>query len=296
MSYVKKLGIINCFISLLLALASPVIAQAQTEILLDADTPLKDKEISAGSVKVKVNYKPFDFNQEQTSETDNLTYQIFHDGIPKVNASDVTILSGSVSLKDLDSNGVAEVIVSTYSGGAHCCTNLTIYTWKNNQFLQADIEGMNSGGGIFQDLNGDGKFEFLSSDDAFLYQFSAYASSFPPSRIYLLKEGKLENVTRKYPKELKTRAWEMYQAFLKGKQEEYEVNGILAGYVAQKILLGEYQQGWNFMLANYDRTSDWGLEIYQGDRQVGKYPDFPTALKAFLIQQGYLDKNGRPFP
>lgn len=27
---------------------------------------------------------------------------------------------------------------------------------------------------------------------------------------------------------------------------------------------------------------------------VDKYPDFPTALTAFLIQQGYLNKNGRP--
>ncbi len=48
------------------------------------------------------------------------------------------------------------------------------------------------------------------------------------------------------------------------------------------------------MLANYDRTSDWGLAIYQEDREIGKYPDFPTALRAFLIQQGYLDKNGKP--
>jgi len=72
------------------------------------------------------------------------------------------------------------------------------------------------------------------------------------------------------------------------------VNGILAGYVAQKALLGEYEEGWKFMLANYDRTSEWGLAIYQENREIGKYPNFPTALRAFLIQQGYLDKNGKP--
>ena len=104
--------------------------------------------------------------------------------------------------------------------------------------------------------------------------------------------GKFEDVTRSYTQHLKSHAWEMYQAFLQSKKEQYEVNGILAGYVAQKILLGEYEQGWKFMLANYDRTSDWGLTIYQEDREIGKYLDFPTALKAFLIQQGYLDKNG----
>ena len=73
-----------------------------------------------------------------------------------------------------------------------------------------------------------------------------------------------------------------------------EVNGILAGYVAQKILLGEYQQGWDFMLAHYDRQSDWGLEITAGDRAVGHYSDFPAALRAFLIEQGYLTRQGQP--
>ncbi len=99
-----------------------------------------------------------------------------------------------------------------------------------------------------------------------------------------------KNVTRQHFQELKSTAWRMYQAFVEAKKENYEVNGILAGYVAQKILLGEYEEGWKFMLANYDRTSDWGLEIYQGEEVVGKYLDFPTALRAFLIEKGYLDK------
>jgi hypothetical protein len=134
----------------------------------------------------------------------------------------------------------------------------------------------------------------VSVDNSFLYAFSSYASSFPPSQIYTFTNGKFEDVTRSYTQHLRSHAWEMYQAFLQSKKEQYEVNGILAGYVAQKILLGEYEQGWKFMLANYDRTSDWGLTIYQENREISRYPNFPTALKAFLIQQGYLDKNGQP--
>jgi hypothetical protein len=68
------------------------------------------------------------------------------------------------------------------------------------------------------------------------------------------------------------------------------VNGILAGYVAQKILLGEYEDGWKFMLANYDRSDDSGLDISRNNEVVGKYRDFPTALRAFLIEQGYLSR------
>ncbi|HEY9768656.1 MAG TPA: hypothetical protein V6C71_09175 [Coleofasciculaceae cyanobacterium] len=105
--------------------------------------------------------------------------------------------------------------------------------------------------------------------------------------------GKFIDVTRQHSQELRATAWQMYQAFLEAKKEGYEVNGILAGYVAEKIWLGEYEEGWKFMLANYDRTSDWGLEIYRGEKVAGRYPDFPTALRAFLIEEGYLSKNAR---
>lgn len=221
-------------------------------------------------------------------------YQILYNGVPQLTTSTLTQFTGGVFLKDLDGNGIAEVIVRIFSGGAHCCTNHTIYTRENNQFLKTETGFLDGIGGNFQDLNGDRKLEFITIDNSFFYAFSSYAGSFPPSRIYTFEDGKFENVTRRYTQHLKSRAWEMYQIFLQSKKEQYEVNGVLAGYVAQKALLGEYEQGWKFMLANYDRTSDLGLTIYQEEREIARYPNFPTALKAFLIQQGYLDRNGKP--
>ncbi|HEY9705501.1 MAG TPA: hypothetical protein V6C58_23890, partial [Allocoleopsis sp.] len=141
---------------------------------------------------------------------------------------------------------------------------------------------------------GDGKVEFYTVHNGFLYMFSSYAGSFPPSVIMRLDNGKLKDVTRQFPKQLKEHLKDMNESFLAAKKEGYEVNGILAGYVAQKILLGEYEEGWKFMLANYDRKSEWGLEIYKNDKVVGKHKDFPTALKAFLINLNYLDKKGNP--
>ncbi len=131
-------------------------------------------------------------------------------------------------------------------------------------------------------------------DNAFLYAFSSYAGSSPPSQIFSFQNGRFVNTTRQYPQYLRSTAWQMYQSLLRSNQNTGEVNGILAGYVAQKILLGEYQQGWDFMLAHYDRQSNWGLEITAGDRAVGQYSDFPAALRAFLIEQGYLTRQGQP--
>lgn len=283
----------NCLATLLssivLTIANPVLADTQLNI--DYDTPsFKNRQLISGTVRVLVSYD----KQENTDfETNNLHYQIFYNGVPQINSSDFTTTIGSVSLKDLDGNAKSEVIINTFSGGAHCCTALNIYTWDENKFIKLETGFMDGEGGTFQDLDENGKLEFITSDNSFLYKFSSYAASFPPSRIYAFRNGRFENVTRRYVKQLKSQAWEMYQAFLQAKKEKNDVNGILAGYVAQKALLGEYQQAWKFMLANYDRVSDWGLAMYKGDREVGKYPNFPTALRAFLIEQGYLDKNSR---
>lgn len=130
-------------------------------------------------------------------------------------------------------------------------------------------------------------------DNAFLYAFSSYAGSFLPSQIWALQDGQFVDVTRQYPAELRAIANQMREAVLTVQAATNEVNGILAGYVAPMILLGEYEQGWAFMLANYDRTSDWGLEIYKdGQVVVYRYPDFLAALEAFLTEQGYLPAGG----
>jgi hypothetical protein len=269
---------------------------AKTSLEIDGDAILKDKEIRSGLIKVIVSYQPNNLAQDTNEEPiENLSYKIFYNDVLYVEdkAFSMTAPAG-VDLQDLDNNGTDEVIVRTFSGGAHCCTSYYIYSWQKNKFYKADTGFLDGAGGVFEDINKDGKIEFITSDNSFLYLFSSYASSFPPTQIYNFQNGKFIDVTRRFPKLLKERLQEMYQTFLTVKKEGYERNGILAGYVAQKILLGEYESGWKFMLANYDPSSDWGLDIYQGENIVGKYPDFPTALKAFLITRGYLDKNGNP--
>jgi hypothetical protein len=265
---------------------------APTQFEINPDTPpAPTQTLTAGPIKVVVNQKKTD-NDRLSNYT--LNYQLFHSDVPKLSASATTWISGGVELKDLDRNAVSEVIVSTFSGGAHCCMSYTIYGWQQNKFVAAKLGPLDGGGGQFKDLDGNGTLEFVTADNAFFYAFAPYAGSFPPTRIYQYKAGRFVNATRQYPKTLKAHAWDMFTALQQHQNEDISLNGILAGYVAQKILLGEYQQGWNLMMARYDRKSDWGLAIYRGDKEIGKYPNFPTALKAFLMNQGYLDQRGNP--
>jgi len=129
----------------------------------------------------------------------------------------------------------------------------------------------------------------ISRDQSFYYAFSAYAFSFPPSQIFSLKEGKLVDTTRNYPRYLRAELQRMFAAIEELTRENGQINGVLAGYVAQKALLGEFAQGWQLMLARYDRSSDWGLVTYDQDgKEVSRYRDFPTALRAHLQRHGYL--------
>jgi hypothetical protein len=281
-----------CLLPLFLAIIPA--AFATTKLDFDDGQTLKDKVISSGKIKVQVSYQPIDISRQvdNNSEGKNVFYKIFYDHNFFQEGSDYNAFgSGYVELKDLDNNGTDEVIISTYSGGAHCCTSFVIYTWQQDKFVKAETGFLDGVGGSFEDLNQDKKYEFVTLDNAFLYAFSSYAGSFPPSKIYTFQQGKLEDVTRKYPQELRKTLTAMYQAFQTAKKEKTEVNGILAGYVAQKILLGEYEEAWQFLLANYDKNSDWGLDIYRQSTVIGKYPDFPTALRAFLVENGYLLAN-----
>jgi hypothetical protein len=260
------------------------------EIKYGAPIPAAQTLISE-PVKVVVDAKK---SGEQDWSEYTLNYEVFYNNTQKFKAQVGTWMMGSLELKDIDQDAIPEVIVSSYSGGAHCCTNFTIHGWLQGQSITTETGPLNSDGGEFKDLDGDGRQEFWTVDNSFLYAFDSYADSFAPTRIYQYKAGKLVNVTRKYPKVLRAHAARMYQTLRENQKEMRSTNGVLAGYVAQKILLGEYKQGWDLMLANYNRKSEWGLEIYKGDKVVGKSPDFPTALKAFLINTGYLDKNGKP--
>ncbi len=282
----------------LLAVGLPAVAQpeAQTSLQLDADMEaFEDQELSLGPVTVVASYRPIDF--EADIQEDNLQLDLYYQGQLQESVTETAHMFGSVDLEDLDSDGNPEVVLQAYTGGAHCCMAITTYTWQNDQFQPIVFDYLDAGGGIFEDLDDDGLTEFVTLDNAFFYTFSSYAGSYPPSVILTFQDGAYIDTTTQFRQRLGSTAWDMYQSVEERDDEGYEINGLLAGYVAQKIRLGQYREGWDFMLARYERDNDWGLQIYDNDGNVVKeYENFPSALEAFLQELGYLDTNGNPQP
>ena len=200
----------------------------------------------------------------------------------------------SLQIAELDqSNPYPEVVVSFFTGGAHCCSVTHVITSNEDgsDWSVVDAGEFDGGPMLAVDLDGNGAYEFETRDNAFLYAFACYACSQAPLQILALQDGKIVDVSEA------ARFKPAHAAWLKNmivSVPDQDVNGFLAGYVGQKIRLGEGREAWDLMLKYYDRNTDWGLEVCATERdEAGACPGetikltFPEALERMLKKNGY---------
>lgn len=195
-----------------------------------------------------------------------------------------------------------QIVFSSFSGGAHCCTVTRIVTRIAGQWRAIDGRTLDGDAGYSpEDIDGDGAFELVSIDNSFLYRFASYADSHAPTRIERLVGDRIVDVTRD-PR---------FQAYLRQdlyRQEHWAAlqpelwrrNGFLGGWLAAKALVGQFDEAWSRMTGLYERNSDWTMTICSVAEQDGKCPkglerdvDFPTALRHHLETTGYIPPLGR---
>ena len=87
-------------------------------------------------------------------------------------ASAINDLTGS----DLNADGYPDVIVETYSGGAHCCFGTQVFSLRPNGAALILQKPESNAGGYFEDLNADGISEFVTYEDSLAYQYCPYAA------------------------------------------------------------------------------------------------------------------------
>ena len=90
---------------------------------------------------------------------------------------------------DITGDGQPNLVISHWSGGAHCCYNYYIFSLGDEFKLMQKIETDHSDGS-FEDVDGDGSLEFLSTDCSFAYWNECYAKSPRPNIILKYKDKK----------------------------------------------------------------------------------------------------------
>ncbi len=259
-------------------------------------TAPKPQEISQGDVKAALSYTEAKGDDGEVTRTPIVT--VFANGkqVAKLEGEETFYADPPVAVQiaELDpSNKNPEVVVSFYSGGAHCCSDTSVVTSTADGSAWNTVDvGEFDGSPLFAtDLDGDGRYEFEIRDNAFLYTFGCYACSEAPLEILTVENGAVKTVTTE------PRFKPAHAAYLKAMIEnapDEDVNGFLAGYVGEKSLLGESKGAWQIMLKYYDKASDWGLETCDKplDDQ-GECPGqtikltFPEALERMLKENGY---------
>lgn len=200
-----------------------------------------------------------------------------------------------------------QVIFLTYSGGAHCCTQVQVLnrvegTWRTLDLKSWDGDGMafpaDHGGGAAPEL------KFI--DNRFLYAFASYAGSHAPPLLFRLDRGRAHDVSSQ------TAYQPVFLAYMAKTHDSCRQgeNAACAAYVAAAARAGRLNEAWAVMLESYDPRDDWPLPLACrtssdepcAESDMVTSPTYPEALQAFLGAAGYMtppyfepeDPQGRP--
>ncbi|MGE5362004.1 MAG: hypothetical protein ACM3NQ_23560 [Bacteroidales bacterium] len=153
----------------------------------------------------------------------------------------------SADCDDITADGIQELVVRTFSGGAHCCETLRVYALADTPRLLLSYEANNAGGVEVRDINGDGRRELILGDDSLAY-FDDLCYACSPSHLPLIAcytGTRFEDCTRQFPDLLRARR-EAYLARVGPATEAdavAQVKGAALGALAVSALLGEEEQG-----------------------------------------------------
>jgi hypothetical protein len=277
-------------LALLGLVPSPSFAQAQVSIGFDADRAMVGK----GAVEVTVTSSGDSLNDgmrlpfAEVSEGDRKVATMTDEN----GASENPI--ASVRIVELDStNETPEVVFNSFSGGAHCCAGIKVaLKGTSGSWRQIDIGSFDGSGDFVEDVDGDGRSEFVTVDNAFLYTFDSYVGSFAPLKMLAVDRGELKDVTREERFQSRHRSWleEQTKAAREGSAET--AAGFLVGRLAMRQLLGEGPAAMGefeaaakaAQVGPVDACPDLSLEC---EDSAKKPQPFIAVVKAFMEKNGY---------
>jgi hypothetical protein len=187
-----------------------------------------------------------------------------------------------------------QVIMTSYSGGLHCCTKITVLELVEGKWRKIQL-GLWDGDPLPEfpsDVDGDGTPDFVLKDDRFDYAFAPYTERHKPPRIFNIEGGKVVEVGDEarynplYEQDMKR----AHAGCVKRK------NAACAAFVANASRLGKRGWAWAIMLKHYRRSTDWHfpekcrvpkVNDLCPPGQSDQFREYPEALAWFLADTGY---------
>ncbi len=181
--------------------------------------------------------------------------------------------------------GAADIVLSLYTGGAHCCYVDQVFTRGAGGVYRVSEHDFGDPGSRLRVFAGYAYPQFLTADDAFAYAFTDYAASGLPVRVLRFRAGSFVNVTRRYPMLIRSDARLWMGAFRAQAGQHYaDSTGLIAAWAADEVELGRLHLVTSFL----------AREAAAGHLNSGLSPitpsgkKFVSALMTFLRRHHYL--------
>lgn len=192
-----------------------------------------------------------------------------------------------VVVRDLD-GGEPEVMLELYTQGAHCCTEVIALRYDPAiRAYRRTLLDFGNYGYRLADLDHDGLPEIEAFDERFVYAFGAYVFSSAPPLVSRYRQGRLVDVTRRFPALVRRSAAMVGKEFLTKKRPSNDVDlrTYVAVYAADQYLLGRPAEARRAL----DYALDHGL-LYTGKQYLGSPAGsaFVAVLFRDLAKWGYL--------
>lgn len=202
---------------------------------------------------------------------------------------------GMIGLYPFEEDMGTALYFSSDSGGAHCCTTATIFQKNGSELTAVPLGEFDGGRPEPLDLDDDGLFELVTSDQRFNYAFSSYAESYPPEVILRISYGEVENVTTDsaFQPRLEQHVKRRLEALM---QENGEIpTGLVAGLLASASQAGLYHGVLGFLSSEvFEQTGPEYSQCAGEDCPADpNYKNFGEALKDRLTAWGYDLKDRR---
>jgi hypothetical protein len=192
----------------------------------------------------------------------------------------------SVAVVDLEPGGEPDVVLDLYTGGAHCCVVVQVFSFDpgSNTYVMTE-RNFGDAGDELVDLGHNGQWEFLSADDSFAYAFTDFAASGLPIQILTFSARHFTDVTRAYPALIAKDAATWMKAFEGLAKQHYQDSvGVVAAWAADEELLGHGRRV-NRFLARQLKLGHLNSALSPQEPGGAR---FVAILRRFLRRHGYL--------